>query len=135
MAGSRELRAPAAGEAQPCGRGRSRRCSAQVSRPPARRSWAEGGCGLQRGGCEAAQGAHSGPSGSESRATRQPQENIRGSGGVGGPGSVRYLNSTKEPPWSDWLAEWPRGGHRLSLGRLRVLLLVGEGRGVARTPG
>lgn len=102
--GCAERRAPAAGEAQPCGRGRSRGRRPQVSRPPAPRTQAEGGRGLQRVGCGATRAAGSGPSGSESRAARQPQENIRGSGGVGGPGSVRYLNSTKEPPWSDWPA-------------------------------
>lgn len=83
-----------------------------------------GGRGLQRGGCEATHVADGSPSASESRAARRPQENIRGSSGVRSPGSVRYLNSTKEPPWSDWLAKWPRGGQRLSLGKLWAFLLA-----------
>lgn len=43
------LRVTAAGEAQPCGRGRSHLLCAQVSRPPARGSRVQEACELQRG--------------------------------------------------------------------------------------
>lgn len=132
---SGEPRAPAAGEAQLCGRGRSHFHGSQVSRPPTRWSQVQGSRGLQRGSRETthAMGRYLG--GSVSHAVPRSQENIRGSGGVGGPGSVRYLNSTKEPPWSDWSVKWPWGGKRLSFGSLRTLLLGNLQWGGALLPG